>query len=807
MFKIKSATRLALTVGMGCASLVWLAIGLGLIPDPYQYQVENRVDLTKAIAVNVTTFAENKRTSDLAKILDRTVQADQNVVSIGVRRRGKKSYYHTSGPHQTFWKPELTSDPGRQISIEILANKKPWGELEVGFVPVKQSGLMGILGFPFAMIAFIAASMVLLTWAVLGKSFKYLNPSRVVPDRVRSALDTLAEGLVLIDTSGEIAHSNLAFAAIVQRSEEEILGMRLNDFDWSPVDNGPQVRLPWIQCVVEKAKICGEIVQLKSPNHPTRKFVVNCSPILGDKSVLRGLLVSFDDVTAMENKNSELGKLIQTLRHSRDEVERQNEKLNFLASYDPLTKCMNRRAFFGKFEKYWEEAEDNNLSMMMLDIDHFKSVNDNHGHSVGDDVLRATGELLREEVGQRGLVSRYGGEEFVVLTPEADIESCLELAESIRLAIESTPASGVKFTASIGVSSKAFGPMDPQHLLDQADESLYIAKRHGRNQVVRFDERANYVDETETETESEEQEPVAEEIPYSSVTGLLSALSFRCQNTAQHSIRVADLCVAIGEPLMNTRDLYQLEIAALLHDIGKIGVPDSILKKPGPLTEEEWIVMRKHANIGVEIIRSAFATEKIADVIESYNQRLAGRKELHENTNAADRISLAGRIITVCDAFDAMTHDQVYRKAMSEIEAMKELVRNTPKQFDPEVVKHLLNYVRSGHGKRYQRVNVLPEGRSAIAIGQHIQDLYSAIADEDVERLRQVVAELKRDADESSQVSDAAGRLDSAINSNENDLEKVLSLANEVMEVCRSTRKTFVDAAEFVTSNNLADKN
>ncbi len=125
-------------------------------------------------------------------------------------------------------------------------------------------------------------------------------------------------------------------------------------------------------------------------------------------------LVSFDDVTAIENKNAELARVILSLRSSRDEVERQNEKLNFLASFDPLTKCLNRRAFFSRFEKDWNDSGTGDIAVMMIDVDHFKQINDNHGHSIGDEVLKNLGELLRGIVSSYGLVCRYGGEEFVV---------------------------------------------------------------------------------------------------------------------------------------------------------------------------------------------------------------------------------------------------------------------------------------------------------------------------------------------------------------------------------------------------------
>ena len=806
---IRSATRLALVIGFACATVVWVATGIGLIPNPQKLELSKRVDMTKTIAVNVTTYAENPRGIRLEKILDRTVKVDEDLISIGIFQT-ERGYLHTSGPHEETWNANTEDRSGKQISVEINSGGKKWGDLELAFRPLNASAPLMGLGYPYGLIAFIAAATSLLGWAVLAKTLRYLNPSKVVPNRVRSALDTLAEGLVLVDKSGEIAHANQAFQAIAKLSDSECLGMRLDKLGWTRSDDATELEMPWVTCAKLQNRICGEIVQLKRPNAPVRKFVVNATPIFDASDNIKGTLVSFDDVTAMENKNAELAKIIGSLRSSRDEVARQNEQLSFLASYDPLTKCMNRRAFFGQFEDVWNDESVTQLNLMMLDVDHFKSVNDNHGHSVGDEVLKAMGSILREKLGEVGLVCRYGGEEFVVLVGSVSIEQCVELAEELRVTIENTEICGIYITASIGVSSKEFKPMDPQHMLDQADECLYNAKRSGRNRVIRYDQRVA-IDESDDRAPEAEIAPEEAEISYTAVTGLLSALSFRCPTTAEHSIRVADLCVAVGESLMSKRELYRLEIAALLHDIGKIGVPDAILHKPGPLTEEEWEVMRKHDEIGVEIVRSAFASETVASAIESHHYSFTVRNQMINQQLLNQSISLIARIITVCDAYDAMTNDRVYRKALSIEDSLAEIKKHTPGQFDPLVVDILVNYVESGlHHPRKPSADgpaTKSNSRTATAIGQHIEELYEAIHEQDVDRLKSVVTELKQDANQTGEVSNAADRLDSMIQEEDN-LEKVLQLANEVVDICRSSRSTLVETAESIvgsTLNNGAD--
>ena len=785
---------MALSIGIGCASLVWIAAALGIVPDPMVEKTKSRLGATRTLAVNVATYAENRRSVNLKKILERSVASDKNIRSIGVRRIDMDRLEIEVGPHEKHWEGNSKNDVKKQIGVDIQCNRAIWGRLEVTFEPVSHVGSVLGLGFPFGLVIFVFSTSSLFAWMILSRSLRYLNPSNVVPDRVRSALDTLAEGLVLIDSNGEIAHANESFRNILASNSDKLLGRKLDEFGWTKEVGSDISEMPWTECLGNLQRISRQVLSLQSESDGLKKFAVNATPILSGEETLRGVLVSFDDVTTLENKNSELAKIIGSLRSSRDEVARQNERLNFLASYDPLTKCMNRRAFFVEFEKLWADKE-NQLNLIMLDVDHFKAVNDTHGHSVGDEVLVTMGHLLRQSVGDRGLVCRYGGEEFIVLIPGISVDQCESFANDLRLLIGQSEVKGVKFTASLGLSCRGFIPMDAQHLLDQADESLYLAKNSGRNKVVRFDHRLHYKELIEAA--NLEEATMSKEIPYTAVTGLLSALSFRCARTAEHSIRVADMCVVVGKKLMNRRELYQLEVAALLHDIGKIGVPDSILQKPGPLNPNEWSQMRKHDQIGAEIVRSALSSEKIAHYIESHHSDFDAPTDV---TKTAIIAPLASRIITVCDAFDAMTNDRVYRPAMPLEAALEELDRNSPGQFDPEVVSILSEYVRSGaHKSKGEVGRPVLSSKQATEIGKHIEELYEAVNNEDVDRLKEVVQQLRADASGDRQVNDVANRLDSAIGkSKDDDLEEVLNLANEVMQICRDSRNTFVDAAESI---------
>lgn len=788
---------MALSIGIGCASLVWIAAALGIIPDPLQEQGKSRISTARTLAINVASYAENRKQVNLGRVLEQAVELEDCLRTVGVRRQNADRYTMVRGPHDESWDPNQVNDTRKQIGIDILANGRSWGTLEVTFESYGMAGAVLGLSFPFGLVAFVFAASSLFSWLVLSRSLRYLNPSNVVPSRVRSALDTLAEGLVLLDDNGEIAHANESFRVISSSEGESIVGRKLSDFGWKLEDGS--TRMPWEACLQTQQRVARQILVLERPDASFKKFAVSATPIYNSDKKVRGVLSSFDDVTELENKNAELAKIIGSLRSSRDEVARQNERLNFLASYDPLTKCMNRRSFFAEFERLWADEQVDHLNIMILDVDHFKSINDTHGHSVGDDVLVLMGQILRQAVGERGVVCRYGGEEFVILIPGITMDQFEVFADDLRALIEQAETNGVRFTASSGLSCRAFIPMDPQHMLDQADESLYLAKRAGRNKVVRFDKRAEYLESIDNQA-VEEAERVTE-IPYTAVTGLLSALSFRCPRTAEHSIRVADLSVVVGEKMMNRRELYRLEVAALLHDIGKIGVPDSILQKPGPLSEKEWVLMRKHDHIGAEIVRSALSSEQIAHFIESHHREFG--KTISPVTDTVLITPLASRIITVCDAYDAMTNDRVYRSAMPVEEALAELERNAPGQFDPEVVRVLCEHIRAGlHKPISNSPRPIFSSKQATSIGKHIEELYEAVEHEDVDKLKDVVQQLRSDAYGDVQVNEVANRLDDAIGeSTSDDLEEVLNLANEVMQICRDSRTTFVDAAESIVGS------
>lgn len=501
MHQLRTAIRLALCVGLIASAAVWVSLAVGILQNPALKNAKHRTTVAKYVSLVASSLVNSNRKADLESTLEQLIAAEPDLVSIGVRDTFGSVI--TAGPHDTTWPDQATSaikgksgdsevDLGaNHVSVELLANGRKHGSIELAFQTEMTSLWAMFFGFPVPVAAFIGAFVSLCSWVIFERSFKYLDPSQLVPERVRAALDTMAEGVVLLDNNNEIGHANDAFVQIVGVDADRLLGKSIADYEWSQSSDFGTSDLPWIQALKEQRPVCGVVVRLMLEDAPTRKFIVNATPIVSSSDECRGVLVSLEDVTAMENKKHELSQMISTLRRSRDEVERQNVKLNFLASYDQLTECINRRVFFQRLESAWADESVNELSVIMLDIDHFKSVNDNHGHGKGDEVLKEVGRLLREIIGKRGIVARLGGEEFGAVLPHVMLGPATLIAEEVRLGISDVKIGGLDVSISLGVSAKELLPMDTQHLLDQADQALYAAKNGGRNRVVRYDQRSD----------------------------------------------------------------------------------------------------------------------------------------------------------------------------------------------------------------------------------------------------------------------------------------------------------------------------
>jgi diguanylate cyclase (GGDEF)-like protein/PAS domain S-box-containing protein len=797
-----SLGRIAFVLAILSLVAVFLAQVLGLLPDPVAAKIQSRSLLADTLAIRTGSRLSQQKTNDLARVFEATLKQHPEMVSLSLETVDGQ-VIATAGPHEESWRTGV--DQRSRFSSPIPQQTTPPTRLKVVFEGDDGSTLWSKLDTPFnRLLVLVACINGLVFLLYLYQVRRNIHSADVVqlPTGVRAALDTLAEGLLVLDQHGRIVMANSAFSRALGKNHEQLVGQKAEWLHWGAELDG-STNFPWYDVISSGDKKLGVPMSIDTPDAGTRNFIVNATPIVGDNGKPCGVMASFDDITTLHRNKQELVEMLDELKASRDQVRVQNEELQILATRDPLTNCWNRRSFFDVFEKEWDAARryQHPVSCIMVDIDHFKSINDNHGHSVGDEVLRRVGAELLQSVRTTDLVCRYGGEEFCVLLPHLDVDEASQAAERFRLVL-----SGLRFsvdltiTGSLGVSSIELGARSPEELLDQADKCLYVAKRHGRNQVVRFDrvpkglivEPIKRIENNTSTTSTSPPRPTAkgdQSIPYRAVAGLFSALAYRDSQTAMHSMRVADLCVKVAHGLLSAKETYLLEMAALLHDIGKIGVPDSILLKPGPLTQDEWEVMRMYDRIGVEIIRGSFDSKGLLDTIKNLRTPFAGDESSGGPVGRA--IPITARLLTIADAYDAMTSNRSFRKGRTREEAFEELKRFAGIQFDPDLVFWFIDVVKQRGTCGMPAGTVSKE--SALQMGLHIEQLVDAVDRQDLSAMATWAGQLELTAAkaEATDIETRARAVRQSIDNPAN-FEKAVELSLELVNTARSSRWSHV---------------
>lgn len=773
--------------------MVFLAATLGFLGDKGE-KIDSRKRFAESLAIGFSSLAQRTDVPGMKKHFDAIVERNDDLVSVGIRKPDGSVMLRTDLHPVQRTEESDKSLAEAQFNVPVYNGRVEWGALECHFQPPKHTGYWALLSQPeFRLVGFLVATCVPLCYAYLRFVLRQLNPSKVVPKRVREALDSLAEGLIVVDKDSHVVMANRAFQQATGLPFVQLVGKSASELPFR-VKGDHNAELPWFKTLKTGESIRGKILEMVN-SEGSQTFSVSCTPVTAENGSRRGAMISLENVTELENQREKLGQMVESLQKSGAKIVEQNRELEILATRDALTGCLNRRSYFDHFDKAWADATTHGhaLSAMMVDIDHFKAVNDNHGHAMGDTALKEVGRVLQETARDTDIVSRYGGEEFSLVMPFTTLDEAAQLAEQIRVAISQLEFPNLSITTSLGVSSLCQEPTDTQEMLEQADKCLYFAKRNGRNQVARWDE---IPDDTEVREEEhspvENQEEASSLIPFRAVSALISALAFRDQETASHSRRVADLCVLIGEGLISMRDRYLLEIAGLLHDIGKIGVPDSILLKPDALSDEEWKVMNRHERIGVEIVKRSFGSEELNEIIGSYRLPFVSTKPSQPSGSA---IPIGARILGLADAYDAMTSDRVFREGMDHERAMREIRTRSAEQFDPRLVDRL-DELMSDRFLQNTRTAATVTKDAALSIGLQLESLSSAIDDNDSQGVAAMAKRLSSTALKHG-VNHVAVKANELAENSENTMteEDLIASASELLDLCRSTQSALLDAS------------
>lgn len=379
------------------------------------------------------------------------------------------------------------------------------------------------------------------------------------------------------------------------------------------------------------------------------------------------------------------------LRELAQALRQKNECLEKLAVTDETTGLYNCRYFHQRLKEELDRAVryQRNLTLLMLDLDDFKRYNDAHGHLQGDELLRELGVLLRKEVRQGDIPCRYGGEEFAIIVPEGTIGEGLRLAERLQEKIASYPFPGREvftggiLTASVGIANYPQDAHDWRTLVNRADSALCLAKQHTKNRVQTYHSLSAGL---HMGIEGKEK------LLGSTLETMVAVINAKDRYTRGHSERVAEYTVALARELnFPPEKVRLLGYAAFLHDIGKIEIDREILTKEGPLTDNEWEIVKKHTLFGISIVEPVQAYQGLLPAIKYHHERWDGKG--YPEGLKDDEIPLEARILALADAFDAMRSNRPYRQALPLEEALEEIRREAGTQFDPELAEVFIRVI------------------------------------------------------------------------------------------------------------------
>ncbi|SMB82971.1 PAS domain S-box-containing protein/diguanylate cyclase (GGDEF) domain-containing protein [Desulfonispora thiosulfatigenes DSM 11270] len=389
----------------------------------------------------------------------------------------------------------------------------------------------------------------------------------------------------------------------------------------------------------ERKKICTE-EELTNYKGKLRTFSIVKTPYIGKDGNVEYVICCAEDITERKQKEAQL-------KH--------------LSLYDQLTGLYNRNYFEAQIKKLID-VNSHPISVISCDLDGLKIINDTIGHENGDKLLKICADILRKFLRTGDTLARTGGDEFSILLNKTTKRESEKIVSEIRNSVNyyNLKNQDLPLSLSLGTATTTISCKSLNDTLKKADEKMYheklIQKRSSRSQII---------------------------------DSLMAALAEKDYITEGHSHRISEYCIEIGEKFnLASNIITNLNLLAQVHDLGKVGIPDSILLKAGPLTSEEWEIMKKHSEKGYRIAISSPDLAKIADLILKHHEKWDGTGYPLKIKGA--KIPIECRILAVVDAFDAMTSNRPYNKPKSKSEAIKELKRCAGTQFDPDIVKLFL---------------------------------------------------------------------------------------------------------------------
>jgi diguanylate cyclase (GGDEF)-like protein/PAS domain S-box-containing protein len=452
-------------------------------------------------------------------------------------------------------------------------------------------------------------------------------------------------GIGLFDfKTGKVLRLNRKFAEIIGRTKDEAI-----DLDWQTISHPDDMAE---NLMYREKMAAGEIDGFSMMKRYYKKdgsiIWINLTIALLDaanKDYARELCM-IEDITERKMKE---------------------EEIVYLNYHDVLTGLYNRR-FFEEEKKRLDTARQLPFSVIIGDLDGLKLINDGFGYASGDLLLIKAAKIMKDSCRAEEIVSRIGGDEFCILLPKANAEVARRVVKKILEICENTHVQisnrAIKPSISLGYATKVSEEEKMDEIVAVAEDSMRKRKLLNRKSV-----RSDLI------------------------VSIQATMLEKSHETAEHAERMAILSVAVGESLgLSDDELYELELAAKLHDIGKMSIDHQTLSKQEKLTDEEWITIRKHPEVGFRIAQSTSELAPISEYILSHHERWDGKG--YPQGLKGEGIPLIARIVSIVDSFDAMTENRPYRPAMTKEDAIAEIIRNSGTQFDPSIVEYFVKVVQ-----------------------------------------------------------------------------------------------------------------
>lgn len=454
--------------------------------------------------------------------------------------------------------------------------------------------------------------------------------------------NSIESPIFITDDIGRFTWVNKVAEHLLGKKLEELVGHNIRETDF-------------IKRFPENLEILKGIVRDKKSRSVEISF--------GDK----GYLFLFSPLVSSE------GKVTKIIFLGKDITERKKweEKIRYMSHHDFLTELYNR-TYFEEWYKEFSFADNYPVGIILSDLNNLKLINDAFGHETGDTILKAFSCILKNTLGEgKGMVARIGGDEFVVIIPKTNENKISRLANKLKYEAKRSelPEKGIQISVAVGYAVQNSPEENMDSVFRRADERMYKDKLSGGMSAYK-----------------------------NIIASLKLMLAERDSHTESHGERMGELAIKLGKEVgLKDYELHELEILAILHDIGKVGIPDAILFKPGPLSKEEWEAMKRHCEIGARISRGIPEIASISQDILYHHEWWDGSG--YPEGLKGDAIPIKARIISIVDAYDSMRSKRPYKRVLTKKEAIEELKKFAGKQFDPFLIEKFLKIIQHKKAK------------------------------------------------------------------------------------------------------------